>query len=80
MWNIYKKKVRNCHNLKRICYRCSDEDLGKRKISAKDKHKKAYAKIFQEKANSNMKERLKTFHQFQSKLKQQHHEKESDQK
>lgn len=75
---MYNKKSRNCLNLKKICYRCSDEDLGIQKVLEKDRHKKAYAKIFQQQAHSNMKERLKTFHQLQSQLKQENHEEESN--
>lgn len=77
MWNKFSKKSRNCLNLKRIRYYCTEEDLGRKKVSEKERHKKAYAKIFQKKAHTNMKERLKTFHQLQSKIKQ-HHEEKTD--
>lgn len=75
MWNKFREKARNSQHLKCITYRCSDEDLGKHKVSDKERHKKAYAKIFEKQALSNMKDRLKTFNQIQSQLKQQNHEK-----
>lgn len=74
MWNKIKRKTRNCNNLQRVTYRCSEEDLGKQKVSEKDRHKKMYARIFEKQALSHMKERLKTFNQIQSQLKQQNHE------
>lgn len=74
MWNNVEKINKNCNNLKRITYQCSDEDLGRREVSIRNKQKKAYTKIFEKQALSNMKERLKTFNQFQSQLKQQNHE------
>jgi len=78
MWNRYKKIAKNTSAITSICYSLSNEDLGNKKISRKQKHRKAYEKIFREKALINMKERLDTFQKLKSQIKLQNDEANKD--
>lgn len=70
MWKFNRKKLSNYPGIVPIVYRCTDEDLGIKKVSRKKERQKAYHQIFQEQATINMQDRLDNFSQFQSQFKQ----------
>ncbi len=74
MWKSSNWKNLNYVGIKRIAYVFTDEDLGKKQEDVKKRHRKAYAKIFQQKAEYNIKNRLNSFNQSQTNVKQQNNE------